>query len=236
MSLPRWERCLARDGAELWPLAREESRFGVFPRGDRRRRPLARLNRAALDDAIKAGRVEPAGEAYRITELGRAAVVRADGGAGRFAGQHRRMVSRSLIDRAGRLTKVEANALESPLGRLAAGLTDRQRQAGERFLADYHRSSLTAPVTRNWSADALARAPGSGGGQAEASLARIKAKDRVMQALAAIGDRDEAVLVAALVREENLASLERRFGWKARSGRVVLGAALDALAGHYAGA
>lgn len=55
-----------------------------------------------------------------------------------------------------------------------------------------------------------------------------------MRALAAAGKRDEAVLMAALVREESLASLERRFGWKARSGRVVLGEALDALARHYA--
>ncbi|WP_300529613.1 DUF6456 domain-containing protein [Maricaulis sp.] len=233
MSTPRWQRCLARDGAELWPLVRDANRFGVFAGGDRRRRPLAKLGRAALDEAIAAGQVEPDGEAYRLTQMGRATAIRASGGLEGFAGQHRQMVSRSLIDRAGRLTKVKINALESPLGRLATGLSPRQRQAGERFLADYHRSSLLAPVTRNWSADALARAPGRAGGQAETSLTRIRAKDRVMRALAAAGKRNEAVLMAALVREESLASLERRFGWKARSGRAVLAQALDALAWHY---
>lgn len=164
MSLPRWERCLAQPGAELWPLTGGEDRYGVFPAGDRRRRPLARLGRAALDAALKAGRVEPADAHFRLSTPGRAAVSRAVGGAQSYAAQHRHMVSRSLIDRAGRVIKVEANALESPLGRLASGLSDPQRQAGERFLADYHRSNLTAPVTRNWSADALARAPGQAGG------------------------------------------------------------------------
>lgn len=234
MSLPRWERCLARPGAELWPLTGAEDRYGVFPAGDRRRRPLARLDRAALDAALKAGRVEPEGAHFRLSPLGRAAVSRTLGGSQSYAAQHRHMVTRSLIDRAGQLTQASANAFESPLGRLAAVLSERQRQAGERFLADYHRSSLIAPVTRNWSVDALARKPGSAGGQAEASLARIRAKERVMRALAVAGKRDEAVLMAALVREESLASLERRFGWKARSGRAVLARALDALARHYA--
>lgn len=228
----RWERCLGRKGARLMPLAGAAGRYGVFPRGDRRRRPLARLDFDAIQRAMSAGRLEKTPAGYRLSTAGRAALVRA--GRQDFAAQHREVEERVLIDRDGRLDRVAANALTaSPLARYRARLSPAQLQAGERFARDYWSSSLAAPVTRNWSLDAAAGRSSELSGPEDASLARIAAKTRVMDALAAVGTSLEPVLMAVLVREESLAAIERRFGWGARSGRAVLELALDALARHY---
>ncbi|MBR9826762.1 MAG: hypothetical protein GYB36_13330 [Alphaproteobacteria bacterium] len=171
---------------------------------------------------------------YRLSREGVSALHRDGSGVAGFQAQHRQRVARPVTGADGKVHEVEANALETPLARYRASLTASQLQAGETFHRDYVRSSLMASVTRNWAIDAPVR--GQGGapcGPEDASLSRLAAKDRVLDALAAVGTSLEPVLMAVLVREESLAALERRFGWGARSGRVVLGLALDALARHY---
>lgn len=225
---PRWLRCLARSGALLF--AAEGDGFAVYPGGDRRRRPLARASAEAVRDARARGLLSEDGAGLRLSEDGVAALRRATYGQ---AGQHRDMVTRTIRTAPGRLERLPVNRNASPLGRYSSHLTQTELLAGERFIADYARSSLNQPVTRNWSLDAQARSSGGPRGPEDASLAAIAAKDRVMDALAVLGAGLDQAVLAVCIREESLPSVERRFGWGARSARTVLKLALAQLAAHY---
>lgn len=222
----RWERCLARAGARLLPLPGASDRLGVFPDGDRRRRALARLDRAEARQAISEGRLEWCGDEYRQTEAGRLAVKRERGG---FSNQHRVLALREIIDRKGRVTRVLANCCESPVARWAHFLTAAQINAADKFLRDYHSSTLSQSVTRNWNLDAQARTGSGGTGQEAATLSRLAATQRVMSVFDRLGRRDGEVLLSALVREESLAALGRRFAGNPRQGRSIVTEVLEGL-------
>jgi len=222
----RWERCLARPRAQLLPMPGASDRLGVFPDGDRRRRPLARLDKAQTQQAISEGRLETDGDTYRQTEAGRLAVKRERSG---FNNQHRVLALREIIDRTGRVSRVFTNTRESPVGRWAHFLTPAQINAAERFIADYHRSTLTPSVTRNWSLDAQVRAPGRGEGVETGALGRMEATRRIMRLLDGLGRRDGEIVTAALIREDSLAALGRCYAGNPRGGRQVVASALDRL-------
>ena len=234
MSAPRWMRALARPDARLAPPGDVEARAVVLPGGDRRRRPTARISAARFVEAMQCGWL-----ARRENGL----VLSADGQAALKAGtrgeepdpadRHREMEARPVIDRDGQVRTAKANRREGPLGPWLDGLETHQRQAGERFIRDYHGSTLMSPVTRNWSPTAQCRSEGRRKGPEDAALSAIAAKERVMDAQDKLGPAFASVIDAALVREESAAALERRFGWAARSGRTVLGLALTRLAEIY---
>ena len=129
---------------------------------------------------------------------------------------------------------VTVNVAESPLGWLKArGLVDaRKFEAGERLRADYERAALGASVTMRWDA-----APISGGrghcGATERHLAQIDAKARFDRALEAVGGGLRDILWRVICACEPLPMSEKALGWPARSGRIVLGIALDRLADAY---
>ena len=229
--LPRWLRCLAREGAALKPCGGASDGFGIYPGGDRRRRPLARLDAAQLRAALARGLLSQEDERIELCAEGRAALQREAGGD--HAAPHRDMVDSHILAGAGQLQRVRTNRREGALGPWAAWLDPVERAAGERFCADHARSTLHQHTTRNWSLTASARAQGWRGGPEEASLAAIAAKDRVLDALAAVGSGMDQLLVAVCIREEAMAAIERRFGWAQRSGKTVLKLALQQLARHY---
>lgn len=215
----RWERCLARAGAQLLPLPASPGRLGVFPGGDRRRRPLAKLDQVETHAAISAGRLEIAAGGYRQTEAGRLAIKRLGSG---FEHQHRVLAIREIIDRDGRVSQAVTNKREGPVARWSHFLDAEQINAAEQFLRDYHSSTLSQPVTRNWSLDALARSGGRGNAQEQASLQRLAATQRVMSILDRLETIDRDILCAALIREESLAALGRRFAGNGRKGAEVV--------------
>jgi hypothetical protein len=132
----------------------------------------------------------------------------------------------------GRARTVTVNRAESPLSWLAArGLVDaRQLEAGERLRGDYERASLAPSVTMRWDA---ARVDGGGGERLDATSAQIAAKRRFEGAMAAAGPGLKDVAWRVLCAGEALPAAESALGWPTRSGRVVLGLALDRLADHY---
>jgi hypothetical protein len=152
----------------------------------------------------------------------------------------RDLVEKALVDgivrdvpagaRRGR--SVTVNRAESPLAwLLARGLgTDRQAEAGERLRADHERTSLSPSVTMDWS---RARVDGGGGDGMDATHAQLSAKRRFDAALAALGPGLSDIAWRTLCALEGLPAAEGALGWPARSGRVVLGLALDRLADHY---
>lgn len=134
---------------------------------------------------------------------------------------------------AARRRSVTVNLAESPLSWLAArGLVDaRQVEAGERLRADYERAQLAPGVTMRWDAARVGGSRQPGG--LDPSEAQIAAKQRFDAATAAVGRGLKDVLWRVVCAGEAVPVAERSLGWPARSGRLVLGIALDRLADHY---
>ncbi|MEO5867673.1 MAG: DUF6456 domain-containing protein [Sphingomonas sp.] len=131
-----------------------------------------------------------------------------------------------------RRRSVTVNLAESPLGCLRSrGLVDaRQFEAGERLRGDYERASLAPRVTIRWDG---ARVDGGGHGALDPATAQIAAKQRFDAATGAVGRGLGDVLWRVVCAGEGLPVAERALGWPARSGKLVLGLALDRLADHY---
>jgi hypothetical protein len=130
---------------------------------------------------------------------------------------------------------VTVNLAESPLSWLRArGHVDaRQYEAGERLRGDYETAQLGPCVTMRWDA-----APSGSGRRAapegiDPTLAGIAAKRRFDAAVGAAGPGLADVLWRVVCAGEGLPVAEKALGWPVRSGKLVLGLALDRLADHY---
>jgi Domain of unknown function (DUF6456) len=131
--------------------------------------------------------------------------------------------------------RVTVNLGESPLGWLRSrGLVDaRQFEAGERLRADYETAQLPPRVTMRWDASPAATGRRGAPQAIDPTTAQLSAKRRFDAALAGIGAGLRDVLWRVVCAGEALPVAEKALGWPARSGRVVLGLALDRLADAY---
>ncbi|WP_306017174.1 DUF6456 domain-containing protein [Oceanicaulis sp. MMSF_3324] len=236
---PAWMRRLMRKDAVLAPLAGGKPGYGVYASGDRRRRPLTRLSRAAFDEAVAHGWLTQMGEgAYGLSVSGRRAAAE-EGDAPRPALSVDR---RSAPDPDGgvRVHQVNLHTYDGPLLRYARPrkgqpplLEPAHLSAADSLMRDYELSSLSSRVTQDWSG-----LPGGSGRSAprdrsDAPLKRMKAQERVMDALAAVGPGLDHWLVEILIRQSAMTDAERRLNWPTRSGAQALKLALDRLAIHY---
>jgi len=219
-----------------------------------REREIGRLLRHLAAGESIAGSVEPDlaesllarglicrdGQDLRLTAEGRAWLRRSLGGEGRFANQHRTLTTAVIDDDGlGRQT-VTVNTDESPLARLRRTkwrggkpfIDDSEFAAGERLRNDYTRARLAPRVTANWSA-AVAAGRRDGGGMADVTDAAIAARQRVNQALAAVGPDFAGVLVDFCCFLKGIEDIERERCWPARSAKLVIRLALASLARHY---
>ena len=132
------------------------------------------------------------------------------------------------------MRQVTVTVGESPIAWLAARghLTAAQLDAGERLRGDYERGGLSARVTMRWDAAAPAKTRG-GAKAADASLARIDAHRRFPAALDAAGPGLADICWRVICASEGIGCAEKGLGWPARSGKLVLGLALDRLARFY---
>jgi hypothetical protein len=193
---------------------------------------------------------------YRITDTGRAALRRLLGealqrriearGMGEapspFLTQHMTLAEQvvEMPDSTGETLRI--NLAESPLGGLARKkgadgkpfLSLDLVAAGERLRLDFERAQMGPRVGQNWDRfltggepGAFAAAPPLGGSEA--------ARDRVSTALRALGPGLGDVVLRVCCFLEGLEAAEKRLGWSARSGKVVLCIALQRLRDHYAG-
>ena len=129
---------------------------------------------------------------------------------------------------------VIVNVAESPIAWLASRgmLSPAQLAAGERLRADYERAGLAARVTMRW--DAAPPAKGRGGARAvDASLARIDAHRRFHAAIDHAGPGLADICWRVICAGEGIGGAEKALGWPTRSGKLVLGLALDRLARFY---
>lgn len=130
---------------------------------------------------------------------------------------------------------------ESPLAWLARRrgrdgrvmVAPHQLQAGERLRADFTRAHMMPRTTSNWSSPISSDRAKGGGRAGEATEAMIASRQRVNQALDAVGPEFSGVLLDLCCFLKGLEDLERDRGWPARSAKVVLQLGLDRLARHY---
>ena len=130
---------------------------------------------------------------------------------------------------------VTVNLAESPLGWLKArGLVSaRQYDAGEKLRADWERGGLAPSLTMRWEAAPADKTARSAPAMGHATLKQVAARRRFDAAVAAVGGGLTDLLWRVVCAGEGMGEAEQALGWPARSGRVVLGIALDRLADHY---
>jgi hypothetical protein len=212
----------------------------------------------ALQDWIacsKAGKIA----CYTISAVGRAALKRLlteervgrapKGGAGGFAEaqapfqeQHRFFAERTVMaDDGSGERQLRFNLAESPLSVLgrkrdkggAAYLAAELIEAGERLREDFELAQLGPRVAQNWERFLTvggSRGVVQGRGPAEGPQ---DARTRVAKAMEALGPGLSDIVFRICCFLEGLETAEKRLGWSARSGKVVLKIALERLAMHY---
>ena len=189
---------------------------------------------------------------YRITATGRVALKRliaeedharglAEAGTP-FGHQHRDFATREVVGPGrGERRRLRYNAAESPLVTLsrrrekdgAPFLSEDLVAAGERLREDFELAQMGPRTTQNWDkflTGGVSSSPPSGGGMAEGPKA---ARDRVIAALGDLGPGLGDVVLRCCCFLEGMEAAERRMGWSARSGKIVLRIALQRLKRHY---
>ena len=198
----------------------------------------------ALKDWIvcrKPGRVA----SYEISAPGRAALKRLveaeDRRAGGAFGDQHRDWSEKEVSEDGSSRRVRYNAAESPvavLGRrrdkdgklfLEAELVE----AAERLREDFELAQMGPRVAQNW--DRFLTGGDRGGFRSDSGIGEgpAAARDRVAVALRELGPGLGDVALRCCCYLEGLEVAERRMGWAARSGKIVLRIALQRLRRHY---
>ena len=157
------------------------------------------------------------------------------------AQNHRVWESRTIRDpEDDRRRRVRVNIAESPLLLLARRrdsdgtpfLTAGQVAAGERLREDFELAQMGPRVTQNWDGfmtagiDTTRSSSGYRGGSESA-------RDRVAAALRDLGPGMGDIVLRVCCFLEGIELTERRLGWSARSGKIVLRLALMRLERHY---
>ncbi|MEL6768059.1 MAG: DUF6456 domain-containing protein [Pseudomonadota bacterium] len=212
-------------------------------------------------DWIRIAKKGDASVRYRITDVGRAALRRlllADArpqragvdrtrprngfaeAANAFRHQHRLEAERVFMSADGTPETHRVNLGESPLGWLArrpgpdgkSYITPEEVEAGEKLRNDFELAQIGPSVTQDWRRF-LTSSDGGGDGAAMPGGAAIAARERFTKAMTVLGPGlgDAALRVCCFL--EGLEACEKRMGWSARSGKVVLKLALQRLAEHY---
>jgi hypothetical protein len=236
--LQRYLRLLAKRPAALRETGDPATWLLEFP-GER----SVRLARADCEQMRGRGwlDLEPRDGAMRIgiTEEGRAALRRSEGGG--FAAQHRHLRG-GEVSRDGRREGVVVNDDESPLSSLARlrggdgqpWLDKAEAAAGERLRADFERALLQPRVTASWDFSRAAKS-GKGGrnGAADLSDGALAARERVHRAIEAVGPELGGALLDMCCFLKGLEQVERERGWPRRSAKLMLKTALAMLDRHY---
>jgi hypothetical protein len=189
---------------------------------------------------------DPSGK-IRINATGRAYLARlfapqathGEDGLGPFLAQHLDVATRNTDGPDGPAT-VRVNDAESPLLWLARRkgrdgtplISPPQLQAGERLRADFTRAQFTPRMTANWTAVTHERRPGGDQGLTLSDMV-IAARQRIRNALAAVGPEFSGLLLDVCCFLKRLEDVERERQWPTRSAKVVLQLGLDRLARHY---
>ena len=153
--------------------------------------------------------------------------------------QHRDWVERNASSDSNRKKGIRYNAAESPLSALARRkekdgnpfLAPDLVAAGERLREDFELAQLGPRVAQNW--DRFLTGGARGDFTVDAEGGSASARDRVLKALKDLGPGLGDVVLRTCCFLEGMEAVEKRMGWSARSGKIVLRIALMRLRQHY---
>ena len=172
---------------------------------------------------------------YEIDTAGRSALRRLQAGEPASAPSERRFDDED--SRGTRPVTVETPVIALARRRDKAGnpfLTPDLVSAAERLREDFEAAQTGSKVALDW--DSLLTGPHRGTGSGlPAGRGASGARDRVMAALADLGPGLADMALRCCCFMEGLETAERRLGWSARSGKIVLRIALLRLVRHYDG-
>jgi len=157
------------------------------------------------------------------------------------SGPGRKDIGLAIFDAEAECPAALVNLSESPLAQLVRRkgkngkpfLSMEEFRAGERLRADYTRGQIMPRLGANWVASVSSGRRGDAGGATELTDAVLGARQRVDSAIAAVGPELSGVLIDVCCFLKGLELVESERGWPVRSAKVVLKAALAALARHY---
>lgn len=159
-----------------------------------------------------------------------------------FQAQHRFFAERTVMasDGSGE-QRLRFNLAESPLSVLGrkrdkdgqAYLAADLIEAGERLREDFELAQMGPRVGQNWDRFLTAGGRGQFATSSEGPTGPQDARMRVAKALEALGPGLSDIVFRICCFLEGLETAEKRLGWSARSGKVVLKIALERLAAHY---
>lgn len=157
-----------------------------------------------------------------------------------FADQHRTWDERTVLEGV-TARRVRYNLAESPIAVLgrrrdkdgAPFLEHDLVQAAERLREDFELAQMGPRVTQNW--ERFLTAGDRGGFRPDAGHAEGpgRARDRVAAALRDLGPGLGDIALRVCCFLEGIEAAEKRMGWAARSGKIVLRIALQRLKRHY---
>lgn len=157
-----------------------------------------------------------------------------------FQEQHREWGERYVTSHGdARSHRIRVNLRESPINMLGRKkgkdgkpfLHNELLHAGERLREDFELAQLGPRVTQNWDRFLVGSDRGNfgsneGGGSSQA-------QNRLHKALAALGPGLGDIALRCCCFLEGMEAAEKRMGWSARSGKIVLRIALQRLRMHY---
>ncbi|WP_408635494.1 DUF6456 domain-containing protein [Pontibaca salina] len=143
----------------------------------------------------------------------------------------------------GKRRRLRYNMAESPLTALARRkdrdgqpfLNDAMVRAGERLREDFELAQMGPRVTQNWERFLTGGGRGSFAPDSGIGVGPSAARARVAMALTFLGPGLSDVALRCCCYLDGLENAEKRMGWSARSGKIVLRIALQRLADHYGG-
>lgn len=228
-----------------------------FPDGKQARTAVVEQSIAqafVLQDWIalrKKGRVST----YEITAVGRATLKRLIDAEDRarqaenmglaeaampFANQHRTWAQRT-IEEDGSPRKIRVNLAESPIQLLGRRrdkdgnvfLNAQLVEVAERLREDFELAQMGPRITQNW--EKFLTGGDRGGFRSDNGIPEgpRHARDRVAAALRDLGPGLGDIALRVCCHLEGVEAAEKRMGWAARSGKVVLRIALERLRRHY---
>lgn len=203
----------------------------------------AGIDRALVQKLVAQGLVRLDGNSLAATGETRAYLRRAmsDQPETRFADQHRAI--EPVLEIEGKVRRVlRRNAKASPLQPLiklrerdgAPFLSEEAIEAGERLAADFDFGGLQPRITASWEPRLSSKLRGQPPASTELSDSRYAARARVSRAVDAMGPELSGVALDICCFGKGLELVERERQWPARSAKLMLRAALLALARHYA--
>ena len=228
-------RFLSGGGASVRPA----SRRGLVLLEAEGRGTIA-VESAALRALASQGMLVKASHSVALSGAGEALAARLASSAG-SSQDGKRDLGVAVVQTASGTQTVLANLAESPLAQLVRRktregrpfLSEREFQAGERLRADYTRGRIMPRLGANWVASVASGRRVGGGGLADLTDAALSARQRVDDAIEAVGPELSGVLIDVCCFLKGLELIETERGWPVRSAKIVLKTALGVLARHY---